>query len=224
MSDIRAEYLGRIMRHLLPVPDFELSASSFYVNFLIGITKSLTHYQPTSVQFNTTGEYFIAEANGHHLAFTERTIDLFPEILDIENFKTMRHPEGTWDIFPGFSFLSTIVRASEYCLVDISTEIGLYRQAFFQGSPLGTARLMNRSTSNEGVLRFFFTIPTDTDAFANTYLDVQILKRGISYWRKVLLRKTLPEDVKVPRLRMKWRVQSAYNHSLRIDFQYPPTT
>lgn len=222
MSEVRAKYFERIMRHLLPTPGLGLSAANFYLNFLFAATQSFGCYQPEKILIHSIGEYFALEAFGRRMAFTNNAIRSFPEIFDIANFQTMQDPEGSSNIFPGFIYLAPIVRSAEYCLVDIPTEMGMYRQAFFQGSPLDEARMLTRPISNDNVLGFFFTLPADTYVFEDTRLDVQTLKQSLLYWQKKLLRRVTPKGVNVPKFRTKWNIQSAYHHSLRIDFQYSP--
>jgi hypothetical protein len=120
------------------------------------------------------------------------------------------------NITHSLGFLRPIIWFTEYCLADITTSSGTYRQAFLLGRPLENPTLL-LNPSDTPRIGFCFTLPSAI--FDNTHLDWRRLKRVLSLWKKKELAETIPDGATTPELRLKWRTQSDHNYSLLIVVQ-----
>ena len=101
------------------------------------------------------------------------------DVFDVANFEKPML-ENT---YPDFGFLRPIVWFSEYCLVDITTKNGIYRQAFLHGSPLAEA-LQLPLDQDPAAHRFSFCFTLPARTFESKKLDLSRLKQAISSWQE----------------------------------------
>ena len=163
----------------LAVYDKKLDAGSLYMNFIFAIFNKLSFGCPEHIDITTAGHYFSIVASGCRLDIQNGNAENLTDAFDIRNFQQPLLE----DTHPDFGFLRPIIWFSEYCLVDITTKSGIYRQAFMHGSPLAEALQLPLDRDDEAPrFGFCFTLPSNT--FESKLLDLSRLKQAISSWKE----------------------------------------
>jgi hypothetical protein len=193
----------------LAVYDKKLDAGSLYMNFLFAIFNELEFGCPGLIEMTTAGQYFSIVASGCRLNIQHGEAENLTGVFDVANFQQ----PILEDAYPDFGFLKPIVWFTEYCLVDITTQNGTYRQAFMDGSPLAEAIQLplDHDCPRFG---FCFTLPSKT--FDSKVLDLARLKQAIDSWKKSDCVRARAVRKTTLKFNLESCQRSPYNHYMKI--------
>lgn len=118
----------------------QVDGASMYANFIQAVYEDCCFSRPATVELFASGEYHLAQANGCYVELEKLGIPAIPPdykgasgLLDMLYKDRFAVPSGQPNPLLPFDGLVLMVCCAEWCLIDISTKLEHFRQAFYQG-------------------------------------------------------------------------------------------